>query len=912
MDIKQKEKHPTGTAPERRRRRCGSGAFGICLALASGLTTAAAAEISVAAAPLAKTALPVLTNAQQVLDLGLERARSRDIPVRLRGVMTYQAVNKPDYLCLEDDSAAILVTVMPPPSGLVSGQLIEVQGVAAAGIYAPCIVAPTVKLLGMAPLPAPRHTAPSQLAAGSDFLRWVTVQATVRDAAVTKNRIMLLCAAKGLHFQVWSTHRDDLRIPVELLDARVELQGVAWTDVGYERQPYGFKLQQPGTNCIKVLQPGSAAIFDHPTRSVQSLRLFTGDGDARVKVTGVVTLHSPTGLLYVQDETGGLCARQLAPLPQDDDPRGQFLPRAQPALQPGDRIELVGSPTGGHPFAPALVDAEYRVIGRTEPPRSRTVSVTELMSGIHDAQPVSLKARVVDIESHSGKIREEKLWLQADELVFEAMFDPLNATPLQVRRNDFVEVSGVCAVQPGQLQQVRSFSLRLRGPADLKVAVPPGWWTSRWAVPLLLGAAAILAGALVWITLLRRQVAASTASLRETNTRLQSEIAVRAQTQDRLARFKAVAEATTDLVAMATLDGSVLYVNTAGRRMVGMSLDGDLTGMKISEFYPEWTTQLFREQGFAVSRREGAWSAEVAVLHKDGREIPVSMVGLTLRSAEGQPEYLACIIREISDRRRMEEEMQRALEQEKELSALKSQFISMVSHEIRTPLALILSSSEILHHYFERLPEPKRTQHLETIHQAVHRMSTLIEDVLIFSRAEAGRLEFKPEPLEFGVFCGRLVDEIQSATARRNPIELTLPEAGATARLDVPLVRHILTNLLTNAVKYSPPNAPILLEVSVVDQEAVFRVQDRGIGIPEADRKRLFTPFYRGGNAAHIPGTGLGLLIVKRCVERHAGRLEIESQEGVGTTVAVFLPKLPSGHTEFLSKTGPENSSVAL
>ena len=405
MDIKQKEKHPTGTAPERRRRRCGSGAFGICLALASGLTTAAAAEISVAAAPLAKTALPVLTNAQQVLDLGLERARSRDIPVRLRGVMTYQAVNKPDYLCLEDDSAAILVTVMPPPSGLVSGQLIEVQGVAAAGIYAPCIVAPTVKLLGMAPLPAPRHTAPSQLATGSDFLRWVTVQATVRDAAVTKNRIMLLCAAKGLHFQVWSTHRDDLRIPVELLDARVELQGVAWTDVGYERQPYGFKLQQPGTNCIKVLQPGSAAIFDHPTRSVQSLRLFTGDGDARVKVTGVVTLHSPTGLLYVQDETGGLCARQLAPLPQDDDPRGQFLPRAQPALQPGDRIELVGSPTGGHPFAPALVDAEYRVIGRTEPPRSRTVSVTELMSGIHDAQPVSLKARVVDIESHSGKIR---------------------------------------------------------------------------------------------------------------------------------------------------------------------------------------------------------------------------------------------------------------------------------------------------------------------------------------------------------------------------------------------------------------------------------------------------------------------------------------------------------------------------
>ena len=242
-----------------------------------------------------------------------------------------------------------------------------------------------------------------------------------------------------------------------------------------------------------------------------------------------------------------------------------------------------------------------------------------------------------------------------------------------------------------------------------------------------------------------------------------------------------------------------------------------------------------------------------------------------------------------------------ALAEEKELNRLKSNFISMVTHEIRTPLALILGSSEILSRYRDRLAPEKRAEHLQTIDASVHRMSGLLEDVLLFSKAEAGRIEFNPVALDLKSFCTQLVDELLSATNRRCPIELSA-EISETARGDEGLLRHIFSNLMTNAVKYSLPGTPVKFCVSRDDGNAVFTVQDRGAGIPEEDRKRLFTPFYRGKNVATIQGTGLGLVIVKHCVERHGGRIEVASAENFGTTVSVRLPLFSPAHTEFIKR----------
>lgn len=247
------------------------------------------------------------------------------------------------------------------------------------------------------------------------------------------------------------------------------------------------------------------------------------------------------------------------------------------------------------------------------------------------------------------------------------------------------------------------------------------------------------------------------------------------------------------------------------------------------------------------------------------------------------------------------EQLNVALAEEKELNRLKSNFISMVTHEIRTPLALILGSSEILSRYLDRLAPEKRAEHLKTIDSSVQRMSSLLEDVLLFSKAEAGRMEFNPAELDLKKFCATLTDELLSATSRRCPIELSC-DISEPARADEKLLRHVLSNLISNAAKYSPPGTPVKFSVLRDGGDTIFIVQDRGMGIPEDDRQRLFTPFYRGKNVATIQGTGLGLVIVKLCAERHGGSIEVDSAENLGATVRVRLPLFSPAHTEFVRR----------
>ena len=256
----------------------------------------------------------------------------------------------------------------------------------------------------------------------------------------------------------------------------------------------------------------------------------------------------------------------------------------------------------------------------------------------------------------------------------------------------------------------------------------------------------------------------------------------------------------------------------------------------------------------------------------------------------------------ISRQEAAEQKLQDALEREKELNRLKGNFVSMVTHEIRTPLAHIQGSSDILAHYLDRLPAEKRAQHFGFINSAVRRMSALMEDVLLFSKAEAGRMDFNPVAMDLENFCHLLADEIRSATNRRCPVEVQLEGVGEPARGDETLLRHIFTHLLVNAVKYSPAGTPVVFSITREGGMALFAVRDRGVGIPEEDRKELFTPFHRGKNVASLPGTGLGLIIVKYCIQQHGGRIDIDSAENAGTEVRVRLPMFSPGHTEFLSR----------
>ena len=169
-------------------------------------------------------------------------------------------------------------------------------------------------------------------------------------------------------------------------------------------------------------------------------------------------------------------------------------------------------------------------------------------------------------------------------------------------------------------------------------------------------------------------------------------------------------------------------------------------------------------------------------------------------------------------------------------------------------------------------------------------MGGMLEDVLLLGRVEESKQQFHPNPIDLPLVGQLVIDELLSATARRCPIHLELPGTLEGARGDESLLRHILANLLSNAVKYSPAGVPVTLRMEREARNVILRIVDLGRGIPAADRARLFQSFHRGSNAGDTPGTGLGLLIVKKCVEIHGGRVEVESQEGSGTTVTVVLP----------------------
>jgi PAS domain S-box-containing protein len=296
---------------------------------------------------------------------------------------------------------------------------------------------------------------------------------------------------------------------------------------------------------------------------------------------------------------------------------------------------------------------------------------------------------------------------------------------------------------------------------------------------------------------------------------------------------------------------------------------------------------------------KGSVRFEWTLLGPDGQLIPADV--LLTRVHWGDQWIIQAIVEDITERKRAEEELLKSLAHEKELNHLKTSFVSTVSHEFRTPLGIILSSAQILADYFERLDAEERREHLLSIAKNTRQMSSLMEEVLVLSRADSGKMVCQRAPLDLAALCHRLADEVASATGGQCPIELEVAPECAATEADERLLRHIFTNLLSNAVKYSPPGSAVRFTVRRENGDAICRIRDHGIGIPEADRPWLFHAFHRGRNVGDRPGTGLGLTIVKRCVELHGGRISLQSESGQGTVVTVRIPlfkEAGNGRTE--------------
>ncbi|WP_404786081.1 ATP-binding protein [Altericista sp. CCNU0014] len=259
------------------------------------------------------------------------------------------------------------------------------------------------------------------------------------------------------------------------------------------------------------------------------------------------------------------------------------------------------------------------------------------------------------------------------------------------------------------------------------------------------------------------------------------------------------------------------------------------------------------------------------------------------RIAVSSTKEVIAIIRDITERKRAEAEILNALEREKELNELKSQFVSIASHEFRTPLSTILSSAQLIEHYSQKWSEEKKNSHLQRIQTSVRHMTELLNDILLVNKAEVGKLEFNPAPIFLNCFCQEIIEDIQ-LTTQNHTVIFADNSQHKVINADQKLLRHILNNLLSNAIKYSPGKENIYFELNNNDGFIIFRVKDEGIGIPLTEKNEVFTSFHRASNVGSISGTGLGLSIIKRSVELHSGYIDLESEIGIGTTFTIRLP----------------------
>ncbi|MFN3201085.1 MAG: PAS domain-containing protein [Bradymonadia bacterium] len=308
----------------------------------------------------------------------------------------------------------------------------------------------------------------------------------------------------------------------------------------------------------------------------------------------------------------------------------------------------------------------------------------------------------------------------------------------------------------------------------------------------------------------------------------------------------------------------------------------------------------------AARAQKSGYSMEYRIRRTDGAIRWIYGCGRFERGTSGMPERLFATVQDITERKEMEEKLRSALARQTELSELKTRFVSMVSHEFRTPLATIQGAAQMIDLYGHRLNAEATKKQLGTIQRNTREMTALLEDVLMLGRAESGNLRFNPSEMIVGDEIRSFIEEFSMGLETQHRIELREKERPIKARVDFTLFRHILGNLLTNAVKYSPDARQIDICVRKlhdpelgVDGGFSLEVTDHGIGIPEADLSRLFEPFHRAENVGTIRGTGLGLCVLHHAVEQHGGHIDVVSKVGHGTTFSVRLPLTPAMQPTF-------------
>lgn len=309
---------------------------------------------------------------------------------------------------------------------------------------------------------------------------------------------------------------------------------------------------------------------------------------------------------------------------------------------------------------------------------------------------------------------------------------------------------------------------------------------------------------------------------------------------------------------------------------------------KRSELVMEFGIDL--KDGFSIlvekARRDIHEEEQFRYIRKNGTSFPVSLTLTAIRDQNGKITGFMGIGIDISERIKAEENLRKSLEKEKELSELKSRFVSMASHEFRTPLSTVLSSAYLIEKYSNSEDQPRREKHLQRIYSSVTMLTDILNDFLSVGKIEEGKIQVRLSYFNIRELILAVTAEINNNLKKDQKI-LYEHEGYDDVTLDVSMLKHIVMNLVSNASKFSSENTNIFIKTKVSGRQAELSVKDQGMGISNEDQKHLMERFFRGSNAGNIQGTGLGLHIVSKYAELMNGIVECRSELEKGTEILI-------------------------
>ncbi len=397
-------------------------------------------------------------------------------------------------------------------------------------------------------------------------------------------------------------------------------------------------------------------------------------------------------------------------------------------------------------------------------------------------------------------------------------------------------------------------------------------------------------------------------------------------------------ENATEGIILTNDDGHIVLINPAAQRLFGYSAD-EIIGQPVEILIPQRFSHNHKNlrEGFYdhPQNRVMGHGRELYGKRKDNIDVPVEVslsfykrngelfviafiVDITLRKEsekniltqqkelekmasdmrklnaqlEAKVEERTLILKEALQKlEESQQELSESLDKEKQLNEIKSRFVSMASHEFRTPLSTILSSATLVSKYVKTEENDKRERHLKKIKDSVGHLNGLLEDFLSLGKLEEGKVTVKVGSFAVKEFVDDIIEEMKVIQKNGQQI-ICKYEGEENFTTDKRLLKNILINLLSNALKFSPEERSVFIHTKNENQQLTVQIKDEGLGIPEEDQHHLFTTFFRGKNVTNIQGTGLGLPIVKRYIDLLKGDVSLKSKLDEGTVVNFMLPEL--------------------